>query len=101
MATLYKWRTRSENGSEPCSKYKKYSGKIKTLDEWRVTALPGLHPHCHCRLEPVESGDVDAQAEAEDMAHTVVTSITLGIVILGNLDPQPDPIPEDPYPDWY
>ncbi len=46
----YKWVTSGPN----CDVCNLMRGRVYALIVWWDTLMPGFHPHCNCRLEPVE-----------------------------------------------
>ncbi len=54
VTQAYKWVC---HGPHPCDECRHNAGKVKSLDDWRMTGyLPGWHYGCKCDLIPTNDG---------------------------------------------
>ena len=59
---LYQWTTHDKHPT--C---KALAGQQKTLDEWRITIMPGHYKKCRCTLDPVQTIGEPPRTPAADL----------------------------------
>jgi len=55
----YRWVTQGAN----CEVCNRMHGRVYALIVWWDTVMPGFHPHCDCRLEPVADDTAESSLD--------------------------------------